>query len=474
MPIVLYSLLTACLLAVSVPSFAKDAAVSLEDYLKYVSEHAEELRAVDMDIESLHKEIEARDLDLSPELSVELLKFWDKRPSLSSSRQIRGKSVEATLSKPLATGTTLSLSSSLETSDYASNTDEQNLISWQFGVTQSLWQNSFGRQTSFRRARDRHELQSRLLTLTMERQQLLSEFELMYWEITYRLEELKVRQENLERSQRIFAWTEERFKRSAAERVDVLQAQTLMLSRDMQLQLASETLESSQARLREKLGLKSDLIPLMEELDKERSLEELAAKADFAPAVPVLIESLQSKAQGNYLTAVYQLESDQLRPELELGYAYGRQGLSSSFSTARRQAFSGSRDNEYQQIGVVFSMPLDLFLITKSRFAKQIAAKAQELRAVKAERQSAVDWQDIASTIARQQARLKTARMLASAQEEKSAQEQERYQKGRITTFQAVTVEQDAAESRLLVYQLLYQLRQTEVRGRMYIVKEGR
>jgi outer membrane protein TolC len=466
--VILYNFLAWFLLFLVVPPFVQAEDLSLNSYLNQVLKNSEELRAIELDIQSLRMEIEARDLELSPLLAVELLKFWDNRPSLSSNRQTSGKSAEVVLTKPLATGTNLNLSSYLETADYVTS-DEQNLLNWQVGISQSLWQNSFGRQTRLRRQRDQNELKSRLLTLLQDQQERLVEFELLYWDIAYRQQEVKIRKENLERSQKILAWIQERFDRSAAEHVDLLQGQTLVASRELQFQLASETFRSLLARLKEKVLFESEINPVADDLHKERDLFALPATAEFAPSTPVLIETLQTQAQADFLKAKYEFESDQLRPELEVGYSYGRQGLSTSFAAARNQAFSGGRD--YHQIGFVFSMPLDLFLIRKSRLAKQTAAEAEQMRSVKFVRHSVVQWEDIEQTVSEQKKRLETARMLAKLQKEKSQEERTRYEKGRTTAFQAISFEQDAAESELLVVQLLNQLRQTEARARVYIQK---
>lgn len=451
---------------IQAPLLAQSETLSLNDYLHRVSETSEEVRAVDLDIQSLRWEIEARDLELSPTVSAEYLRFWDSRPSSSSSRQTEGHSTEVILHKPLPTGTNLNLSSYLESAEYLNNTDEQNLLSWQFGVSQSLWQNSFGRQTSLRRQRDREELKSRLLTFLLERQELLMEFEQLYWDIAYTQQELKIREENLDRSRRILSWIEERVGRSAAESVDLLQGQTLVSSRELQLQLSADNLKTLEARLQGKLS-DSEFTPTLDDLKANRDIMTLPASIDFAPSTPVLIDTLQAQAEANFLKATADLESDRLKPVIDIGYSYGQQGFSTSYSTARDQAFS--RKNDYHQVGVVFSMPLDFFLVSKSRRAGKAAAEAQNMRAAKFQRQSPIAWEDLERTVEEKKKRVETARKLADLQMKKSEEERSRYEKGRTTVFQAITFEQEAAEGELLVVQLLNQLRQTEAQARIFV-----
>ncbi len=442
--------------------------IVLEDFLQNVIKNSEDVRALDLEMQSLKLEIEARDLELSPTFAVDFNHFWDDRPSLSSNYQIKGESTAVTLSKPFATGTSLSLTSSVENAKYRTTPlDDQNLLNWQLGIKQSLWQNSFGRQTSLRRTRDQHELQSRLLTLMLKRQQVLVDFELLYWDIVYAQQAVKITQQNFERSERIFTWIEDRFKRFAAQRVDYLQAQTLVASRDLQRQTANDNLKILQAGLKEKLSVNEVFSFSVEDLQKERDVLSLSVLADFAPQTPVLIESLQAQAQADFFKAKSQLQADELKPVLDVGYSYGQQGLSSSFSDARDQAFSTS--NDYHKVEIIFSWPLDFALITKSRLSTELLAKAQDLRSLRSKRQSKISWEDLQRTLVDQKQRVETAQDLAKLQNEKSKEEQSLYEKGKSTAFEAISFEQDAAESELLALQLLTGFRKAQTQARFYV-----
>lgn len=464
-------LLSILCIALILPSSAKaqTESLSLEQYLHHVMASSEMMKAIDLDIQSLRMEIQARDIELSPIVGINLIRFWDDRPSLSSNRQLSGKSAELLLSKPFATGTNVNLSSYLENADYSTTSDDQNLLNWQIGLSQSLWQNMFGRQTSLRRQRDQDEQKSRLLTLMLQQQHVLIDFESLYWDITYAFQEVRIRQENLERSQRIFEWIEERFGRSAAEHIDLLQGKTLVSSRELQLQVASDNLKTLQARLAARLSIDPGFTPVLDDLKKERDILSLPAKVSFAATTPVLIDALQAHYETDYLKTKSKYEADKLKPDLEVGYIYGKQGIDPSFSTARHQAFANSDD--YHQIGVVFSMPLDFGLIRTSRLANEAAYKAQEMRANQFKRQSSIQWDDLLRSIDEQKQRIVTALDLAKLQNEKSHEERSRYEKGKTTAFQAISFEQEAAESDLLVLQLMTQLRRLESQARIYIQK---
>lgn len=450
------------------PSLVRAEDMPLQAYLDHALASSEDIHAANLDIESLKLEIEARDLELTASIGVELNRFWDDRPSNSSNVTQEGQTADLVILKTLPTGTTLSIDSGLEVSSLRSNPDDEfNIVNWQGGITQSLWQNSFGAQTRLRRQRDRYEMQSRFLTLLQERQTFLIEFENFYWNLAFAQEEVTIRRENLERSKRILAWIEDRVNRFVAQRSDLLQAQALLTNRQLQLQLAEDNLKTLRSQLFERLELPAEFNVATDELKKERTLDTLLIPSELAGKAPVLIDSLQEVAEADYLDYEYKLQSDRLKPILDVGYSYGKRGLNSSLRRAGTQAFDGG--NEYHQVGVLFSVPLDFHLKNKSRRSFQLKAEAQKIRSQRAKRQSKLKWEDLERTIVEQRQRVTTATELAKYNKEKSEEERRLYEQGRSTAFQAISFEQEAAESELLVIELMAQLKRSEALARGYL-----
>jgi outer membrane protein len=459
-------------LLISVMGTLRAQELSLSAYLDQALTQSEDIRAIEMEVQSLRAEIDARDLELSPTLELELNRFWDRRPSFGSNTQISGEGADLTLSKPFATGTEISLLSGLEASRYQSAAlGDQNLFNWEVGVSQSLWQNSFGRQTRLRRKRDQSELRTRFLSLMTERQRLLIEYEWLYWDLAYAQEEVRIREENLGRSRRILTWIQNRLRRAAAERIDSLQAEALVTSRDLQLQVARDNLKRIEASLAERFSGISELKPQQTDFHQERALSSLLIPLEFSPSTPILLDALRARAETDYSRYLSQWEKDRLKPVLEVGYAYGQLGLDASRSQARREAFNNS--NRYQEVGVVLATPLNFPLISQSRRAFEIRAEAQGLRAERLTRGSEIQWTDLERNVREQKVRVDTALKLSKLQRDKSNEERTRYERGRTTAFQAITFEQEAAESELLVLQLLAQLRRTEAQARAYTQSQG-
>jgi outer membrane protein TolC len=452
-------------------SLADKSPLSLNSFLEYAYQHSQDLKAIDLDIKSLQMEIQARELEQSPSVSLEAIRYWEDRPrssaSSSSTYQSDSRSIEMILTQPLPTGTRLELSSDLEAAGYSSaSQQDQKIFNGQIGVTQSLWQDALGRKTSLRRKRDKQELQSRQLALLSQRQGIIIDLENAYWDLVYALQEESISRENLGRSRRMETWMKDRLARSAAERNDLLQAQALVAQRELQWQLAVDNLESLRADLRGKLPLNDEHTFSMNDLKNDRELSSLLLHWSQAPIIPALIGSLQQEAQAAYLGTQAKLDGEGLKPVLEAGYSYGRRGIDSSASDSLSDAFKGKRD--YHQVGVLFSVPLNLSLLSRSSKASLYKAKAQEERSYQAKRQSQIGWEDLSRRIAQQKKRVRTALRLSRLQNEKSREERALYEKGRSTAFQAITFEQEAAQAELLVLQLMTQLRKTESLARNY------
>ncbi len=466
-----YSVLTMMFVLGVSCAFAQQQSV-VDAHLERLLNSSQDLKAVDLDIKSLQQEIAARDLELSPAFQLELNRYWDRRPSTSSNPESFGRTADLLLTQPLHTGTELSLSSGLEASSFRADPSiERKSYYWQVGLSQSLWQNAFGRQTAFRRERDQEELHSRWLQLMVKRQQVLLDVESAYWNLAYGQQEVNIRRENLERSLKILTWIKDRFERSAATRSDLLQAEALRTTRELQLQLAEDNFKSLKSQLREKIEVDESFSASINDLRNERSIISLVMKSNFAPKDPVLIESLQSKYEAKRLQAQYKFETEDLKPVLEVGYSFGKRGLDNAFSHAARQAFSGGDD--YHQIGILFSVPLNFGLLAKSRDAARLKAEAQAERQARFERQSDLQWEDLKRTVEEKQRRVKTAMALAELHQAKSAEERSLYEKGRSTAFQSITFEQEASESALLVLQLLAELKRTEAKAYLFIQHVG-
>lgn len=449
-----------------------EAPHSLLSFLNKVKIESEDWRSAESAKQSLYAEIDARDLVLSASVDVQAYKFWDDRPSFSSNYEQQGNSLGLTLQKPFSSGTKLNLLSELNAQQYRTTPPgEQNDVSWQVGVFQSLWQDSFGRQTTFRRLRDARELDSRWLELMDEQQQLLIEFEQLYWDIAFARKELDIREKNLDLSRKILAWVTDRMNRSASEKVDIYQAEALSSMRQLQVQVAAENLRSLQSRLKERIKLDFDLSPDPAELMVDRHLESLITAVALAPKEPTLLSSLIIKLDAERLSAEEKLEKDALKPQLELGFIYGQKGLNSSKSSAFDGAWSSN--NEYREVGFSLSTPLNFPLISQARRAAELRTESERIKALRADRQSVVQWQDLQKTISELQIRIKTATGLALIQKNKSEEERKRVRLGRATLFEAITFEQDAAESELLVLQLQRLLRRTEAQARAFVSSSG-
>lgn len=454
---------------ISISGAASAQELSLNAYLDQVTHLAGDIKAIDYQKKSLIQEIKSRDSDLITTLDVSLIKFWDHRPTTSSNPQKQGNEYEVSLAKPLPTGTTLNLLSALDQYDYRTVNDNDNTLDWQAGITQSLWQDSFGHQTRLRRHRDQQELASRLLGLILKEQQVRLILEGYFWDLAYAKEEWRVAELGLKRSQDILTWVEDRYQRMAAIQSDVLQAKALVARRELELEIAQDKLKTVKANIMKQINIE-DIDVLSAALQEDRDIDSLFVRSSMAKSEPVLIETLQAEFEKDAQQTAYKLEVDKSRPALDVGYSYGQRGINSSFSRAREGSFDSSQ--HYHQVGLTVSIPIDFHVLAASKEAAKLKADAQEVKSSQLKQQSVIGWQDLNRQIMHKRQQVVKAKEIAQLQLAKSQEERQLFEKGKSTAFQVITFEQEASESELLVLELLAQLRRQEAQARLYIIAD--
>lgn len=455
-------------------SFHTQAAqvVRLEDVLAIAVKESEELKSFGASLSALEAEIRGRDYVLSSEIKTELSKIKDRREAFTGNTRKSYNLLDVTFTQPFATGTELSFNTGYEIAEL--NTADDKHVDWELSLSQSLWQDFFGRMTTYRRELDSAEFKSRKYGLVNRIQVYLMEVEHLYWELALASRELEIRIENLKRSQRIETWVKNRLARSAADPADLLQAQALVTNRELQIQNLNDRLESAWNQFRGVLPSVQDLgqwKPDLKQLETPRAVNDLIhARKSAISTTPIRLDALALHYETLAAQANARLVDEKLKPSLNLNFAYGQNGVDEKASKAFDEAMENT--HTYTKVGLVFSTPLDFGLKNQQRQAANLSAEGQRLRAQRLKRESHVQWQDIQRELGTLQQRIETAEKLFEFQKRKSDQERRRYEQGRTTAFQAITFEQEAAEAELLVLQLQVQMRKTEARARLYTTEE--
>lgn len=442
---------------------------SLEQLLKSAVESSEDLKSVELEIQATEAEIRARDLELSTRLQVEAAKEHERReilnPIVLNSQEI----VEVQAQKLFSTGTSLAarLGGDLRTFQGDPPREEAASASWEVSLSQDLWRNAFGRSTRLRQEGDAEELKSRRLELLARKQTLLQNIETLYWDVAATQNEIRIANDNLRRSRQMASWVQDRTRRAAAERIDLLQAEALVANRQLQLQNLEDTLATTQLQLRQLLPNTTQWGAWQADqgtFQAHRNLESLL----LAPGTsdPRRLDLLASEANARAQKARAAQAEDLIRPNLDLQLLYGRNGLDREPSVALDELTSKNQDRT--RVGLVFSMDLDREGARSQARAANLRAEASERRNLRLREDSRMAWTDLSREITSLKTRLDTAKKLATLQSQKAQAERTRYEQGRSTAFQAITFEVEAAEAQIQVSRLTSNLRKAEGRVRLF------
>lgn len=427
------------------------------------------LRAIDFDFAS-------RDLVLQPVLELSAHRLNDRRMTLTntavstattSARKARVDTMSALLTKPFSTGTTLTVTPVLERALFPTlDPRERSTFDWQVGISQSLWRDGFGRSTRLRWARESAERKQQIADLLAKQAQLQVEFESLYWDWAMAVRERELRAKNVSRGRDLLKYIRGRFARSAAENSDVLQAQALLERRELELMAVEQNVVLAASRMEKYVpGIKWQPDP--SELDKSRDFEKLVTPWQADDLNETLKLDLVAARNAAFVAERRADEArEQIRPDLNLQLAYGKNAIDPDSDTALRQGTDGR--NEFSSIGVVFKTGLDLGQERRKVEAARASRDSAKLHREALESEGRVAWAQYKRNIADLQARIQRAGKLAEVQEKKVVAERQRYRLGRTNAFQAITFEQDAADAEITYWNLNAQLRKTEAQARLF------
>ncbi|MCX6112367.1 MAG: hypothetical protein NTY22_03650, partial [Proteobacteria bacterium] len=140
----------------------------------------------------------------------------------------------------------------------------------------SLWQNSFGRQTrAIIEATEAKNLSSAYAN-SYSSKVILSNSEMLYWQLSLTRDFVKIQQANLETVQKIRDWNKRRVSLHLADEVDLLQSEANLKMKQMDLELAIDEAKTVTRNFNTTRNIQSD--ELTEEL-QNITVEEVLALA---------------------------------------------------------------------------------------------------------------------------------------------------------------------------------------------------
>ncbi|MGE4133988.1 MAG: TolC family protein [Bdellovibrionales bacterium] len=418
-------------------------------------------------LESLQLDYQSRDLVLEPTLSFTAQSIRDRRETFSSSAKSQTQDFDLTLEKPFSTGTTFTLNPSIDQSRYPSQSPQnRGTAEWRLGLSQNLWQDAFGRSTRLRRERERNEwLQQRAL-IQLKRARLLVDMESLYWDFALAIREAELRERNVKRGQEILQWMKSRLARSAAENTDYLQAQALLATRKLQLEVVQQSLTQLKLKLHRYFS-PMDWQPDPDELARRRPVESLVVSwPENSGTSPQPLEFHASNGETEAARIKARETRESIRPKLSLELAYGKNAIDTTAGTAARH--SVEEEHEYGAIGLTLKTGLGLADEWRKVEAANAAVRSAELARESLQQESQVAWPRLMQNLEAYHKRVDQAHELVKIQEAKAVADRKRFRMGRATAFESITFEQDAAEAEIALWSLYAQLRKAEAEARLF------
>jgi outer membrane protein TolC len=330
-------------------------------------------------------------------------------------------------------------------------------------LTLNLGRNGFGSEVRARKELIRAGNMAQSLANQYAYNAKQAEAEATYWRLGLARQSVLVQKDILERAGRLLDWAKRRVGLQLGDRSDLLQAQASHDLYTLGLATAVEEEKSAARAFNLLRNQESDSVPeavafpTVDEMLKMQAPEKQGERLD-----------VQAAAERTRATqAQVQLDREALKPNVDLTAAYSWNGRDPARSEAVSEAY-GSK-YPYSAIGITFKVPLNVPTWTSSMRGAGMDIEAADLELEQARINEAKEWRDITSRLKDARLRLGLVRTLESAQKAKFENERTRLQRGRSTTFQSLTFEQDYAQAQLTrlrtqaeVLQILAQMRTYE------------
>ncbi len=311
-------------------------------------------------------------------------------------------------------------------------------------LTQHLFANGFGART---RAEAELLEAAHLAQEYANRFQLqtaLAEAEATYWRLALARQSVDIQDEVSARAKRVLDWAKRRVGLQLGNRSDLLQAQAAYDLRRMELMTAQEEARNAARQfnlLRNREGT---------QVDEEVQLPSIEAILRMLPEgeETTRLDVKAAEAKERAAIAEATVDRETVKPTLDLVVDYAWNGLDGQ----RGPAVSESFRNTYptRSIGVVFRTPLAFGSLLDSLKGNRLTQDAATYELERVRVTATKDKAELESRLQEARSRLSLLRTIENVQKDKVDNEQNLLTRGRTTTYQALTFEQDYATSQLL------------------------
>ena len=442
--------------ALALYSFTTQLAMSqdltLAQYLSQVQAQHSGWIATEVSIQAKEKLVGESSLMFRPNFFFTGQYTEDSRPSAASIFSGTGnhsKSMQTGVTELLPTGTQMKLAYTFAHAELIGanpiyvSTPEYYDVGPSIELTQSLWRNFFGKEVKAQEQAQSSMVraQSAQDRFTLKNLQMLAEN--TFWRLYYAQNSVSVLDDSLRWAKDLRDWNASRVRQSLADEIDLLQAESNLKMRELEMQTAR--IEVADAlRSFNQLRQADGAVTL---LGTSASSTQDLLKLKIPMKAPEREDLLAAKLSLQALIASAELGEEKNNPTFELFGSYGIYGRDKNFSDAQNEAFDGTQ--KLATIGVKFVAPFDFLTSNQAKqghsLEKLVAEKQYQRKTFEVEQ----EWQELQQKLIDLQTRLDLNVKMEKVQKQKLEREKDRYTRGRTTTFQVLQFGQDHAAARL-------------------------
>ncbi len=307
-----------------------------------------------------------------------------------------------------------------------------------------LFKDFGGVQTSAGVKMVQYQMESAANSAAFQGAGVLYQAKVAYWNLALARQQIAILQDTLDRSQKIWEWTNRRVARNLADPPDALQAEASVRLAELNLDQAEETEKSARLAFNRFRGTHDGEVPeQLQTLDDSLA----ALKVDVPDAPPDRLDLKATQKSADSQKATYDQAAQNVYPDINLNASWRGNGFDPTFGEADGTAWGFNYPT--WNVGAQFTLPLDLF--TAQRVAEGYQRNYESSLLGLKDKQLEVDqdWQDWKQRMADVDKRLAMTAEIEEIQETKADQERQRLEYGRTTEFQLLSFENDYNAARL-------------------------
>lgn len=436
-------------------------ALSLEDYLGQVKSKGPDYQAAQAAVEGYEKQSHQQDLTYSPQLTASYNHLDDQsqQSSILAAQQTMVDSAGVSLQDKLPFGPSVAVGYSFSNINIAypqslltafnafgpgSFMTSYYQISPVASISVPLFKDFGGAQTAAGVKMVQYQLESAEKNSAFQREQVLYSAKVAYWNLALARETVAIRQDTLDRSQKIWEWTKRRVARNLADPPDALQAEASVKLAALDLQSAQENEKSARLSFNRFRNQPDEAVP-----ERLETLEDSlgATRVELPGNLPDRLDLKAVEKTADQQKATFDQAYQNIYPDITANASWRGNGLDPNFPNANDIAFGPNHPT--WNVGAQFTLSLDVF--TAQRTADGYQKNYESALKALNDKRLAVgqEWKDLQNHLVDVQKRLDMATEIEDIQKNKADQERQRLEYGRTTEFQLLSFENDYSLARL-------------------------